>query len=115
MLRSKSGSISFTVKDPATGKTWEVNPSQFLTDEQGSSLSTHPDMVWQFVQYLKKKYASEGIPVIEIYAHSLASLNGRPFQPFIDENVDLAKVDWEPFKHATWILPFNPEEQQANR
>ncbi|QHT69402.1 HTTM domain-containing protein [Rhodocytophaga rosea] len=115
MLRSKAGSISFTIKDPASDKSWEINPSEYLTDEQISSLSTHPDMVWQFVQYLKKKYAAEGIPQIEVYAHSLASLNGRPFQPFIDENVDLAKVDWAHFSPSIWILPLQTEDQQANK
>jgi vitamin K-dependent gamma-carboxylase len=115
MLRSKSGSISFTVKVPASGKSWEVNPSEFLTEEQISSLSTHPDMVWQFIQYLKGKYAAEGIPTIEIYAHSLASLNGRPFQPFIDEKVNLTTVDWEHFSPSTWILPLDTEDPQENK
>jgi hypothetical protein len=113
MLRSKSGSIYFTVKDPASDKSWDLRPSEYLTDEQAGSLSTHPDMIWQFVQYLKKKYAAEGIPGVEIYAHGLASLNGRPFQPFIDENVNLATVDWEPFSHSSWILPMNTDETPA--
>jgi hypothetical protein len=111
MLRSKSGTISFKLKDAATGKTWDVYPTEFLTWDQSSSLATHPDMVWQFVQFLKKKYAAEGITQLEIYAVSSASLNGRPYQPLIDESINLAAVDWKPFRSANWIVPLKESSQ----
>jgi hypothetical protein len=66
-------------------------------------------MIWQVVQLLKKKYAQEGIDQLEIYAISEASLNGRPYQTFIDPNVNLAQVAWKPFAHAHWILPMKKE------
>lgn len=111
MLRSKGGNLSFNLRNPQTNEQWKVYLSDYLTDVQAADVATHPDMIWQVVQLLKKKYAAEGIQNLEIYAISEASLNGRPYQPFIDPTIDLAKVDWEPFKHAHWILPMKSDEQ----
>jgi hypothetical protein len=109
MLRSKSGNLYFKLKNPATDEQWNVYLSDYLTSVQAADVATHPDMIWQVVQLLKKKYAQEGIDQLEIYAISEASLNGRPYQTFIDPNVNLAQVAWKPFAHAHWILPMKKE------
>ena len=105
MLRSKSGSIQFKVKDKTTGEEWKVDPYDYLTDKQARKLSVQPDMIWQFAQYLKQEYAQEGIEV-EIYAISRVSLNGSTSQPLVDAGVDLANEPWNTFTHARWILPY---------
>jgi hypothetical protein len=104
MLRTKSGSIHFRVIDPATGGEQFVSPYDYLTAGQAHALATHPDLIWQFVQVLKAEYALPGrLP--RIYAVSSVSLNGRPAQPLVDGNVDLARVEWHPFRHAEWLVP----------
>jgi hypothetical protein len=109
MLRSKAGNLHFKLRNPQNGEQWDVYPSDYLTSVQTADVATHPDMIWQFVQILKQKYAAEGIQELEIYAISEASLNGRPYQPFIDPAVNLAKVEWKPFTHSYWILPMAKE------
>ncbi|MBD0257763.1 MAG: HTTM domain-containing protein [Cytophagales bacterium] len=104
MLRTKSGSIHFRVIDPAGGQELLVSPYDYLTAEQAHALATHPDLIWQFVQVLKAEYALPGRSP-RIYAVSSVSLNGRPAQPLVDGSVDLARVEWHPFRHAEWLVP----------
>lgn len=108
MLRSKQGNIHFTIRHPESQLEEKVYPISHLTAKQAAKVATHPDMVWQFCQYLKQYYAQKGYEGIEIYAHSEVSLNGGPFGPLVKPDVDLAQLKWERFKHATWITPSPP-------
>ena len=110
MLRSKRGYGVFKIKDMDTGKMENVKLKDYITGRQREKLMAHPDMIWQFVQHLKKIYKEEkGQKNIEIYAHIKARLNGRQMQPFTDPEIDLAKTDWHFFKTADWILPVDLE------
>lgn len=106
MLRSKSGSLSFRIVDPATGKTWSARPTEFTTQRQALRVAIRPDMLWQLVQEMKKQYQQEGFEQIEIYAENRVSLNGHGFSYLIDPEINLAKEDWKPFKHHDWILSY---------
>jgi hypothetical protein len=105
MLRTKSGSIYYQVIDAQTGKKWEIDPLDYVTAHQYNDLATHPDLIWQFAQYLKEQYRKDGVAQVQVFAFCKAGLNGRPYQDLIDSSVDLAQVEWEPFEHAKWILP----------
>lgn len=105
MLRTKDGSIHFIVKDPESGKQWREHPSKRLTRKQTDRIATRPDMIWQFVQRLKHEYRERGIDPVEIYAVSSVSLNGRPRQPLVDPDYDLAKAEWHYFSGDEWIVP----------
>ncbi|MDD7884731.1 HTTM domain-containing protein [Flavivirga sp. 57AJ16] len=104
MLRSKSGSISYRVKDKDSGKSFVINLNDYLTAKQQRSASTKPDVIWQFAQYLKQKFQNNG-QEIAVYVDCKVSVNGKPFKTLIDPEVDLAHVEWHAFKHANWILP----------
>lgn len=106
MLRTKSGSIQFNVKNKITGEMWDADPYDYLTDKQARKLAVQPDMIWQFAQYLKQKYAQEGKGEVEVFAVSRVSLNGNASQPLVDAGVDLANEPWNTFTHARWILPY---------
>jgi len=105
MLRVKSGYISFTAKDPETGESQLILLKDYLTPNQQRKISTRPDMIWQFAQYLKKDLQQKGWKQVEVYAKTSTSLNGRKRQPLIDPDVNLAGVEWQRFKHSPWILP----------
>ena len=60
MLRTKSGSLKFSIEDKETGLRERVVLRDHLIPNQISSLKGHPDMIWQFAQYLKKTNAKEG-------------------------------------------------------
>lgn len=105
MLRTKDGSIHFVVTDPKTGKTWTVHPAKYLTPKQTDRIATRPDMIWQFVQHLKQESRDQGIDPVAIRAVSRVSLNGRPPQPLVDPDYDLAKAEWRYLTANDWIEP----------
>lgn len=104
MLRSKSGRLHFRIVDPATGKTWSANPTEFTTRKQALRAAIRPDMLWTLVQEMKKHYREAGYEKVEIYAENTVSLNGHPYSYLIEPEVNLAKEDWDPFRHHSWIL-----------
>ena len=112
MLRSKIGTASFRVvtKDSIRA-TKVVNLNNYLTTKQKRLVTTHPDAIWQFAQILKKEYNSKGQEV-EIYVQSSIRVNRRPYSLYIDPNVDLAKIEWNAFRHSNWILPSKLDELQ---
>jgi len=104
MLRTKSGGINYKVIDKATGKATFIPYHNLVSSKQSRLLATKPDVIWQFIQHLKKKYKTEGKSV-EIYAvNSKISVNGGKYTPFIDPKVDLTTIEWNTFTHSDWIL-----------
>jgi len=105
MLRSKDGSIHFVVRNPKSGEEWRIYPSKRLTPKQTDRIATRPDMIWLFVQRLKREYGQRGVDPVEIYAVSSVSLNGRRRQPIVDPEYDMAKAEWHYFRSDEWIEP----------
>ena len=110
MLRTRWGTTTFKVVDTATGKTWNAHPSDYLTPKQERKLASHPDMIWQFSQFLEREYRRQGYADVAVYVTARASLNGSDLMPLTDPTVDLTEVRWQPFRHAAWIVPF-PEKK----
>ncbi len=106
MLRTKSATTSFTVVDKGTQTKIRVKLNDYLTKKQIRSVSSKPDVMWQFAQRLKSIYAKKGMDV-EVHVNAYVSVNGRQIKQFIDPKVDLANEKWNPFKHHDWILPSN--------
>jgi hypothetical protein len=106
MLMEKSGNTFFYVKEPSTGKTYEVSNNKFLTPLQEKMMSTQPDMILQYAHYLAETYTQRGIKNPEVYAECFVALNGERSRLFIDKTVNLAKqpLSW---KHYNWVLPFD--------
>ena len=105
MLRSKSGIASYNVVNKETGKETKIKLSKYLTRKQIGHVATKPDFIWQFAQYLKKKFKEENYMDVAVYADCKIRVNGRPLQPLIDPSIDLASLKWNAFKHHDWILP----------
>ncbi|WP_442587137.1 HTTM domain-containing protein [Pedobacter sp. AW31-3R] len=106
MLMEKSGNTFFYVKDPDTGRVFEVNNPDFLTAQQEKMMSTQPDMILRYAHYLKKIYQERHILRPEVYAEGYVALNGRRSKAFIDPNINLAaqELSW---RHVNFILPFS--------
>lgn len=103
-LRSKRGVATFRVTDPASGKTWTVEPGKDLIRAQSRRLATQPDMIVQYAHHLARRFAAGGYPGVEVRADVLVSLNGRQPQVLIDPEVDLARVRLS-LRPAPWIVP----------
>lgn len=104
MLRTRSGTASFKVIDKDTRSVIPVDLDQYLTKKQKHNVTTKPDFMWQFAQFLKKDFAIQNKEV-EIYVTAYVGINGRPLRSFVDSSVDLAATPWKPFEHSQWILP----------
>lgn len=104
MLRSRFGRTTFKVVDKATNNVTAIRMQDHLTPKQIRFVTTHPDAIWQFSQYLKKKYENEG-KAIAVYVDCHVKINKGTYEPLIDPEVDLASVKWNHFKHSAWILP----------
>lgn len=105
MLMEKSGNTFFYVKEPTTGRKYEVNNADYLTPLQEKMVSTQPDMMVYYAHHLARKYSEKGIVNPEVYVESYVALNGRRSKLFIDSTVDLSKKKTG-FQNYDWILPF---------
>jgi Vitamin K-dependent gamma-carboxylase len=105
MLMEKGGAIFFHIKNPETGKRFEVDNSEFLTPYQERMMETQPDMMLQYAHILKEFYSGKGIRNPVVTAESYVGLNGRGSRLFIDSSVNLAAQRETLFGHKTWILP----------
>jgi len=109
MLRTKSGTITFRVRETASGREWAVDAREHLSAKQAARLATHPELIWQFAQHLRRHYAAQGVAPIEVYAGGRVSLNGRRAQPLVDPRVDLAAQPWPLLSAVPWIVPLQEE------
>jgi hypothetical protein len=105
MLTENTGFAVFQVYDPISDKTWEVYPSDYLTDVQERQMSFQPDMVQQFAHFLAQRFAQDGYANVQVRAEVYASFNGRPSRLLIDPTIDLAQEPLTLWKKS-WIVPF---------
>jgi vitamin K-dependent gamma-carboxylase len=103
-LRDKTARVEFIATDPKTGKSWEIDQSEYLSTKQRKAFGKWTDMCIQFAHFMAEKLREKGYEDIEIRVRSEVSLNGRDYQPFIDPNVDLVKEKWT-ILPKPWILP----------
>ena len=103
-LRDKEAILHFYLTDPRTGATWEISPALDLSARQLNEMSTRPDMVLQYAHHLAERWGGAGQPRPTVRVDLRVSLNGRPWQPLIDPNVNLAEAPFS-LGTANWILP----------
>ncbi len=104
MVREKNGSITYHVREPATGRTWHVSPTQYLTWRQANEMAGQPDLVLQLAHHIAADLRTRGIRDPEVRAEAWVSLNGRRATLMIDPAVDLTTVA-DGLAAADWILP----------
>jgi len=113
-LRSKTGNGQFIVRNRETGETKGVNPSDYLKPWQNNDMLTNPYMIWQFSRFLEEEFRAGEDDDVEVYGWIQASLNGRPFQAYIDPTIDLTAQPCLPHSHP-WVLPLKSPLQPLSR
>jgi hypothetical protein len=103
-LRTKTGEAVFTVTHPESGQTWTIKPQDYLESHQVVKVITKPDLIVHFGHFLAEEKRRAGYDNVEVRAHVMVSLNGRPPQLLIDPSVDLAKEEVS-LLPARWIVP----------
>ncbi len=103
MVREKNASVTFWVRDKASGRRWYVPPRHYLDARQEREFAAQPDLVLQLAHRIAADERARGREVT-VSAEVLASLNARRLAPLVDDAVDLAsEVDGLGAKR--WILP----------
>ncbi len=115
MLRQKRAYGNFTVKNLRTNKITKVKTEDHLTKRQKRKLLTHPDMILQFAHHLRDMYELAEGDEFAVYADLNAKLNGGKYQKYIDKKVDLAKEEFELFRHKEWIMPLEEKEKKEDK
>ncbi len=124
MLRDKGVGIRFFLFDRSTGKRGLLKVSTFLNERQLSRMGKDPDMILEFVHFVRDHYREHGRDELAIRVLALASLNGRRPQLLIDPHIDYTAVErtwgkqyWviplhEPIQTDGWKLPLDQWENE---
>ena len=104
MLREKDVGIRFYAYDPATNKRGLIKVEEFLNSRQLSRMGKDPDMVLEFIHYVRDHYRERQNTELEIYVLNIASLNGRKPQLLMDPRVNYAAVE-RVWSHQPWVIP----------
>ena len=106
MLMEKTGYAQFKIVDQKTKKQFYVQNDDFLTSLQIKQMSTQPDMIVEYGQFLGNHFADQGHENVAVYVDSYASLNGRRSQRFIRSDVDLMTLN-DSWANKNYIIPLN--------
>ncbi|NND63323.1 MAG: HTTM domain-containing protein [Flavobacteriaceae bacterium] len=112
MLRSRYGQLMFWTVDKETGQRNNYPYRNMLSKKQFRAVKTKPDLMWQMARKIKELEATKGNDV-SVYVTSKVKINNGYYYPFIDPDIDLTAVPWEPFKHHEWILPSPDDYYQS--
>jgi hypothetical protein len=103
LLTERSGSVTFEVTEPSTGRTWIAEPQQLYTENQLRAMASEPDLIHQAARTIAAEELAKGHDV-EVRVDAWLSLNGRPATRLVDPTVDLAAEPLDLWPDD-WILP----------
>lgn len=103
LLVERIASVTFVVRDPATGRTWTADPEALYTRAQVRVMNGEPDLIHQAARTIAAAEARTGREV-EVRVDAWMSFNGRPPARWIDPTVDLA-AEPRSLWSKRWILP----------
>jgi len=106
MLRFKSGTTIFKIRDKKTGERFDFDHKLLFTERQNKRFAGKPDVIWQGAQRIKEYYAKQGRDVA-VYVYNEVSINHHPKRLYANPNVDLTSVQWNYFGHNEWILLYD--------
>ena len=94
--------IAFYTRDSLTGRTVDLSTEE-LTSRQKRKMARRPHMILQYAKHLAENLRKEGVENPAVYVRTSVSLNSRDPKPLIDEQVNLAAVQYRRFVHNDWI------------
>jgi hypothetical protein len=103
LLVERTGSVTFVVVEPATGRSWTADLEALYTPNQIRVMSGEPDLILQAAHTIRAAEARRG-STVEVRVDAWMSFNGGPAQRWIDPSVDLG-AEPESLLPKRWILP----------
>lgn len=97
--------FAFTVEHPVTHQLMAVEVGTFANEMQIMNISNDARSVAAFARMLKKEAAAKGVPDAIVKARIRVRYNGRPAQFFVNPEMDLSAVKYNPFEKMSWVTP----------
>ena len=116
MLIEKAGYAQFFIHEPVKDRKMIIENRNYLTPQQEKMMATQPDMILQYAHFISNIYKDSIItesngeainlgPKPKVTAKVEVSLFNKGSRLFIDENINLSKVE-RGFSNKKWILPY---------
>ena len=102
--------LRIIVVDKKTGKSFEWNRHDDITNVQMKRMLYQPRMLAQYARFIQSKLVDMGIQNAEVQVQSVVSMNGRPFQFLVNPRVDASSLGWDEVESNTWIVPLMKSE-----
>ena len=100
---TKESQMEFMLLDATTKDQYVIPINDVLLPEQIQRMSYFPKLARQFALFLKEDAKRKNIHNVQVYTLFGTSLNGKPSEVVIDQDVDLTTVEENPFGHSDWI------------
>lgn len=97
--------VFFVIAPGLPGEVHVVEPTDWLSPRQAGKVLARPDLIRDFALALERRWLEAGHDEVAIHADIRKSLNGRPYQQFIDPAADLTRVEVHPLRRNDWVLP----------
>ena len=111
-LKDKVGASDFRARIADGTHEMVIQTRADLTPWQEGAMVNRSDMILQFAHHLAGRLGEELGQPVEIRVDSAVSLNGRPYRPMIDPDVNLA-AEPRNLWPAGWILPLGEVPLEA--
>ena len=112
MLTEKVGFVRYHVHDPDTGRSWFVEPGEYLTPLQVERMAYQPELIRQTAGIIADDFADRGHGDFVVNADVFVAFNGRANARLIDPVVDLASVK-PGLGPKSWVVPYEFPEPVA--
>lgn len=100
MISAKDCDVDFVVTAGDPPREVSMDWRALLTEDQLDILAGTPELIAWFARELRARAEAQGHGQVVVRANAFCALNGRPFRPLVDPEVDLSRAEgWD------WIAP----------
>lgn len=107
MQREKTSIVGIHLGNPDVREWLKTRPNPFpkLGRNASQKVGENPYFLREWILAFHESLDNFGKGDTPIYIFATSTLNGRPYYPLIDPNIDLAKTKASLFWKDDWILP----------
>lgn len=110
--RYMRGDVRFLLRDPQKDEARVIHPTEFLTPRQDMVSLDDPEYLRQAATWVADAARRAGVIVPEVRVLSQVSMNGRPYQPRVDPQRNLA-LEPRQAGFPDWAIPLVDREPGA--
>lgn len=103
----------FYFYDKETGDKWQEKASNRLSKRQWRIMGGHPEMILNYVSFLRRNYERKGRKNLRIRVKAYVSLNFRKKQRIIKKHYDLENLSDCTFCNPDWINPLELDNKRS--